>query len=519
MEEGNKAASSGEITECWNRATRSPYIMRLALCAGIGGLLFGYDTGVISGALLYIREDFEEVDKKTWLQETIVSMAVAGAIIGAAFGGWINDKLGRKKSILISDVVFFLGAVVMAAAPAPWFASHRRPVPVLPYQFGIHKAIATHLVFQGKVEEAKDILLKIYRPGEVEEEMRAMEESVKIEKEEEELNGLMSFGEKLKGAFTNDAVRRAIALSLITSGLNAVGTIMSMIFIDRYGRRRLLLVSIVGIIVCLVITSVIFFEAASHAPSISNRDSLNFGANSTCHAYTSAPNFSSWNCMQCLHAECAFCANSDSHFLPGACLAAEKSIRGVCRTKQRVWFSKGCPSKIGLLAVIVLGVYILAYAPGMGTVPWVLNSELYPLKYRGIGGGIAAVSNWCANLIVSESFLSMTETLGTAGTFLLFAGFSVVALLAIYALVPETKGLHFEELLLLPIAHVPDLSELLVNDVNVGEVILEAKAEDLKMDDLGEIELLRVDGPEVSELLGEAEGTDGVLEELHGVED
>lgn len=47
-------------------------------------------------------------------------MAVAGAIIGAALGGWINDKLGRKKSILSADVVFILGALVMAIAPAPW---------------------------------------------------------------------------------------------------------------------------------------------------------------------------------------------------------------------------------------------------------------------------------------------------------------------------------------------------------------------------------------------------------------
>lgn len=54
------------------------------------------------------------------LQETIVSMAVAGAIIGAAFGGWMNDKLGRKKSVLLADVVFILGALVMAIAPAPW---------------------------------------------------------------------------------------------------------------------------------------------------------------------------------------------------------------------------------------------------------------------------------------------------------------------------------------------------------------------------------------------------------------
>ena len=77
--------------------------------------------------------------------------------------------------------------------------------------------------------------------------------------------------------------------------------------------------------------------------------------------------------------------------------------------------------------------------------PWIVNSEIYPLRYRGIGGGIAAVSNWVSNLIVSETFLTLTEHLGSAGTFLLFAGFSMVGLVAIYFVVPETKGLAFEE--------------------------------------------------------------------------
>ncbi|KAA8519177.1 hypothetical protein F0562_013433 [Nyssa sinensis] len=120
MEGGVHKADKIEFTECWRTAWRTPYIMRLAFSAGIGGLLFGYDTGVISGALLYIRDDFKSVDRKTWLQETIVSMAVAGAIIGAALGGWLSDKYGRKKSILLADLLFFVGAIIMALSPAPW---------------------------------------------------------------------------------------------------------------------------------------------------------------------------------------------------------------------------------------------------------------------------------------------------------------------------------------------------------------------------------------------------------------
>ncbi|OIW19781.1 hypothetical protein TanjilG_27320 [Lupinus angustifolius] len=550
MEGGHKAASKNEFTECWKRANGSPYIMRLALSAGLGGLLFGYDTGVISGALLYIREDFEQVDNKTWLQETIVSMAVAGAIFGAGIGGWMNDKVGRKKSILLADVLFFIGAIVMAIAPAPWviiigrvlvglgvgmasmtsplYISEASPtrirgalvcingllitggqflsylinlaftkapgtwrwmlgvagVPAL-LQFALMLTLPESprwLFNQGMEEQARDILSRIHNPGEVEEEMRAMQESVEIEKKENELAG-HSLGEKIKGAFANKVVRRglyagitvqvaqqfvgintvmyysptivqyagiasnstALALSLVTSGLNAVGSIISMICIDRYGRRKLMLISMIGIIVCLIVLSGTFLYAAQHAPAISNQDTLAFGANSTCKAYTTTPNLSSWSCTQCLQAECAFCANGQKQFQPGACLVADKSIRGECRGKNRVWFSSGCPSRIGIIAVIILGLYILAYAPGMGTVPWVLNSEIYPLRYRGVGGGIAAVSNWCANLIVSESFLTLTKALGSAGTFLLFAAFSFIGLIFIYTFVPETKGLQFEE--------------------------------------------------------------------------
>ncbi|KAJ6779097.1 INOSITOL TRANSPORTER 4-LIKE [Salix koriyanagi] len=337
-------------------------------------------------------------------------------------------------------------------------------------------------VFQDRVDEARAILEKIYPAHEVEDELNALKLSVDAEKADEAIIGEGMIA-KVKGALKNRVVRRglyagitvqvaqqfvgintvmyyaptivqfagfasnsvALALSLITSGLNAVGSIVSMCFVDRYGRRRLMLVSMTGIIFFLVILSVVFMEASSHAPKIGGVESAHFGSNSTCSAYLTAPDAPRWSCMTCLKADCAFCANAASEFHPGACLDSSKVVRGECRAENRVFFQQGCPSKFGFLAVVLLGLYIISYSPGMGTVPWIVNSEIYPLRYRGVGGGIAAVSNWCSNLIVSESYLSLTEALGAGGTFFLFAGISTISLVFIYFLVPETKGLQFEE--------------------------------------------------------------------------
>ncbi|XP_022714447.1 inositol transporter 4-like isoform X1 [Durio zibethinus] len=550
MEKDASKTERIEFAECWKTTWKTPYIMRLALSAGIGGFLFGYDTGVISGALLYIREDFPEVDRKTWLQETIVSMAVAGAIIGAAFGGWINDRFGRKLSILVADVLFFVGAIVMALSPAPWmiivgrifvgfgvgmasmtaplYISEASPARIrgalvstngllitggqfLSYLInlafthapgtwrwmlgvaGLPAVVQFFLMLslpesprwlyrQNKVEESRSILEKIYPADEVEDELTALRISVETEKADEHAIG-DNLIQKVKGALSNVVVRRglyagvtvqvaqqfsgintvmyysptivqfagfasnktAMALSLITSGLNAIGSIASMTFVDRYGRRRMMIISMIGIITCLAALSIVFSQAASHSPKVDQFESMHFASNATCPSFVSAVNPASWNCLSCLKAECGFCANGVNEYSPGACLALTTDLKNSCRGQHRTWFKDGCPSRIGFLAVVLLGLYIISYSPGMGTVPWIVNSEIYPLRYRGIGGGMAAVSNWVSNLIVSETFLTLTKALGSSGTFLLFAAVCVIGLICIYWFVPETKGLQFEE--------------------------------------------------------------------------
>ena len=89
------------------------FLYFLTFFATLGGLLFGYDTGVISGALLPLKRLFHLDD--IW-RELIVSITVGAAILGAVTGGWFNDKFGRRLVLIVASLVFTAGAVVMACA-------------------------------------------------------------------------------------------------------------------------------------------------------------------------------------------------------------------------------------------------------------------------------------------------------------------------------------------------------------------------------------------------------------------
>ncbi|KAK2389018.1 putative inositol transporter [Trifolium repens] len=547
MEGGVPDADISAFRECLSLSWKNPYILRLAFSAGIGGLLFGYDTGVISGALLYIRDDFKAVDTKVWLQSAIVSTALAGAVIGAAVGGWINDRFGRKRSIVIADTLFFIGSAIMAAAtnPAilivgrvfvglgvgmasmasPLYISEASPAKVRGALVSLNSFLITggqflsyliNLAFtkapgtwrwmlgvaalpavlqlllmfwlpesprwlfrKGREEEGKAILKKIYPPEEVEAEIQALQESVAMELKEAEamgkismitllqttsvrrglyagmglqifqqfvgINTVMYFSPtivQLAGFASNQT---AMLLSLITAGLNAFGSILSIYFIDKTGRKKLALISLSGVVLALALLTVTFRQTETHSPMISAIETSHF--NSTCPAFSTVANHGGWDCMKCLKAspKCGFCASGSNKLSPGACLISNDIAKNQCRQGHRAWYTQGCPSQWGWLALIGLALYIIFFSPGMGTVPWVINSEIYPLRYRGICGGMASTAVWVSNLIVSQSFLSLTQVLGVAWTFMLFGFVAFIAIFFVIVFVPETKGVPIEE--------------------------------------------------------------------------
>ena len=111
-------SSQAEFT-AFDRSIRSTkdgsynFIIILTIFSALGGFLFGYDTGVVSGAMIMLRRDFSLT---TIWQELIVSITIAAAAIFAIIGGVSNTAIGRKKTVLISSVIFTVGSLVLAVA-------------------------------------------------------------------------------------------------------------------------------------------------------------------------------------------------------------------------------------------------------------------------------------------------------------------------------------------------------------------------------------------------------------------
>src|SRR3954452_2761643 len=90
------------------QSQKQPYFLYWISCiAALSGLLFGYDTGVISGAILFIRKDFNLSDS---MAEIVVSAVLLGAFLGSFFGGRLADHFGRKRVLVFSGITFVIGS-------------------------------------------------------------------------------------------------------------------------------------------------------------------------------------------------------------------------------------------------------------------------------------------------------------------------------------------------------------------------------------------------------------------------
>jgi MFS transporter, SP family, galactose:H+ symporter len=439
------------------RGTKFVYIA--ASLAALGGLLFGYDTGVISGALIFIKREF---GLTTVAEEIVVSGVLLGATLGAIVGGKAADLFGRRKVLLVTAAIFGIGALASAVAPSPailivsrvvlglaiGLASTNVPVylsEVAPphargwvvslfqlavtvgivvayltdYSFvGIEEgwrwmlglAVAPALVFGTGMFFLPETPRWLIRGGHHEVAHRVLvriRDLGDVNLEIEEIKA--SLAQQTEGGHWTDLLRPQVRPALVVGlGLAVFQQITGINTVIYYAPKILqaagfnsasgaILATVgVGIVnVAMTILAMFLVDRAGRRPLL---------------------------------------------LIGIAGMIITLGVLGVS-------FSISNPSgQLAWIAVICLMGYVASFAVSLGPIFWLLIAEIYPLRIRGLAEGTAATFNWASNLIVSLTFLTLVEKLGASSTFLLYALASVASWLFAYWFVPETKGRTLEQI-------------------------------------------------------------------------
>uniref|UniRef100_A0A4W6G0Z0 Proton myo-inositol cotransporter n=1 Tax=Lates calcarifer TaxID=8187 RepID=A0A4W6G0Z0_LATCA len=534
------SAAGGDLLD--QDAPTPVFIYVLAFFSALGGLLFGYDTGVVSGAMLLLKK---EMNLNALWQELLVSSTVGAAALSALGGGFLNGWLGRRICILVSSLVFSIGGIILSIAPDKvvllvgritvglgiGIASMTVPVYIAEvspphlrgqlvtinslfitggqfiasvvdgafsyfeprwYMLGLSTLPAVLQFFgflflpesprwllqKGRSQEARQVLSQIRGNQSIDEEYDAIRTN--IEEEEKEAGGggfiilrILGHGptrralivgcglqmfQQLSGINTvmyysatilqMAGVRddkQAIWLAAATSATNFVFTLVGVWLV---GEIILLIVSTAGTGFSLTLLAVGFLLSAQNSPPITLHPvDLQ---NSTCRQYESCE-----FCM--LDPNCGFCYREngtsvyDSSCVPVNQLSTDHAAWGRCSnqteaTDSPIWAYNYCPTSYSWVVLMGLILYLAFFAPGMGPMPWTVNSEIYPLWARSTGNACSAGVNWIFNVLVSLTFLHVAEFLTYYGAFFMYTGLVVLGLLFVQGCLPETQGLQLEDI-------------------------------------------------------------------------
>jgi len=419
-------------------------------------MLFGYDTGVISGAVLFIRQDFALSDFTVGL---VVSAVLIGAVIGAAIGGDVSDHFGRRKVIIAAAVIFALGAVGTATVPdvtllilgriavgiaigiasevTPLYISEMSPsrmrgslvslnqlaitigivisylvdfglsafqgwrymlglaaIPAIILGIGMLPLPDTPrwLISHNESDNARNVLKRIRGREDVEGEVKEIQDSLKKQR---------GGRAELFNPLVKPALMIGVSLAIFqqVTGINTViyyaPTIFQFAGITSASSAILATVGVGVVNVIMTIVAIALLDRVGRRPLL---------------------------------------------LIGLAGMVFSLSLLGA------VFFLPNLLASLGDLAVVGLMFYVASFAIGLGPVFWLLISEIYPLKVRGLAMSIASEANWGSNLIIALTFLTLVQILGQSGTFWLYALVGVGAWVFAFLLVPETKGKTLEEI-------------------------------------------------------------------------
>jgi sugar porter (SP) family MFS transporter len=449
---------SGFVREM--RSSGNGVLVRVSAIAAIGGLLFGYDTEVISGALLVIKSGLHA---STFEQQAIGAGLLLGAMVRALISAYLADRLGRKWTKVVSGsvcVVGALGCAFSATAPmligfrfllglsvgtasfvAPLYISEVAPPRVrgglvsfnqLAITSGILLAYIVNFALKGVTDEWRWMLGLAAIPGavlavgmltvprtprwlamkhrddearEVLETLRAGDDDADVDAELDEIQE------------ENERERKTRVRELFT------------------GRLRPML--LIGLALAIAQQFVGVNTVIYYAPTILSDTGL---GNSAALAQTVAVGVT--NVVFTIVAVLLL-----DRLGRRALLLTGTAGLLVALVVLGVYFSSSTlQSDYGWVALAGLLLFIAAFAVGLGPVFWLMISEIFPIGVRSKAMSVCTIANWGANFLVAQTFLSLSNAISRQGVFFLYAVLAVASLAFFAQKIPETKNRSLEEI-------------------------------------------------------------------------
>lgn len=429
-----------------------------AAVTALGGLLFGYDTGVVSGALLFLHTSFGEVS--AFDKELVTGLLLVGAAVGAFGSGRLSDRIGRRPVILLTASVFVVGVLGAAFSPALWV--------LIAMRFVIGLAV-------GSASMSVPLYISEVAPPRVR-------------------GALVSFNQLaltlgILAAFLVDYALSSSAAWRLMFGLAAIPAVLlfvgmlsqaeSPVWLVTHGRtadaRKVLVrvrsldhdvdgeideiralgdrtstyrellkpdvrkLVVIGVLLAVFqqitgINTVIYY-----APTLLHQAGLGNSASLLANVGNGVVNVG-----MTVVAIWLIDKVGRRVLLIGGTAGMAVALFVVAATFAVSGSTLGHTAAI--VAVASLAVYTGSFAIGLGPVFWLLISEIYPARIRGKSMSIATMANWGANFVVAISFLTLLNTISNAGTFFLLGFLSLVAVTYFCRKVPETEGLTLEEI-------------------------------------------------------------------------